>query len=820
LYTAKLESVNRNRNNVGNKAIALGEMINAGLPVPPGFAVTMNTFERFLRANKITNKIAEVLGNINYNEYSSVRNASAEIQSLITNGSFPDYLERPIKEDYEEISVGREAKEVGGVAYDLIKAGRSDIYVAVRSSLSSEELPYINFDGQAGSMLNIRGMRQLLDAIKECWASLFTPRAMLYRKNKRISKVPTVGVVVQKMLDPSKSGFAFTSYPEKNDRSKIIIEACWGMGESISSGIVTPDEYVADKESGSIISRKVRKKLWMKKRDEMYGKSVKEPVPRDKTNLQVLSDGEIRMICDLSLKAEKNFNTQPQDIEWCVERNKIYLLQSRSLSSFGVFIQPQEPPSGKGSQILNGIPASLGITRGNARIITGPADFHRIEKGDIAVLKMTYPEIIPVMNRIGGIITDDGGRMCHAATTSREFDTPCVVATESGTSLIKDGQEILLDANEGNVYEIRQEPVPQPAAFQPSQFPAQPAPAQPSQFPAQAQPVPFQASQPAPEKEEFGQAPDATGYNSVIPSQASEPPASDSQEESPTATKTGINLTSPEINPEALGETDSLSLLRSEYLLADLGRHPFSLAKTEPERLVSVLSEKLGSLARSLYPRKLFYKGIDIRTDELTYLEGGDEEPKEQNPSLGWHGIRRSIDSNEILKCELDALRKLSSQGVNNIHYAIPFVSGEEEVKAFLEAVDFPLKVGLMVETPAAAIDIENLCKEGISFVIINYDTLAQLSLGVDRDNANVSRIYSESSRPVINLIKHAIRSCRNRNVLTLVSGDMTSSPQMVEELVSVGSDYIFSDTENIEDLRREVSRIERKLILENIRKE
>jgi pyruvate,water dikinase len=813
LYTIKLESVNRNRNNVGNKAIALGEMINASLPVPPGFAITMNTFERFLRANKITNKIAEILGNINYNEYSSVRNASAEIQSLIINGSFPDYLERPIKEDYEEISVGREAKEVGGVAYDLIKAGRSDIYVAVRTSLSSEELPYINFDGQTGSMLNVRGLRQLLDAIKECWASLFTPRAMLYRKNKRISKVPTIGIVVQKMLDPSKSGFAFTSYPEKNDRSKIIIEACWGMGESISSGIVTPDEYVADKESGSIISRKIRKKLWMKKRDEMYGKSVKEPVPRDRTDTQVLSDGDIKMICDLSLKAEKNFNSQPQDIEWCVERNKIYLLQSRSLSSFGVFIQPQEPPSGKGPQLLNGIPVSLGVTRGNARIITGPADFHRIEKGDIVVLKMTYPEIIPVMNRIGGIITDDGGRMCHAATTSREFDTPCVVATESGTSLIKDGQEILLDANEGNVYEIRQEP----------QYPPQPVQPQPGLFqPSPIQTIPFQPGsvQPQPtEREEFSTSPEPTGYNSVIPQGAPQTPQSDS-EEGPTATNTGINLTSPEIDQEALKDIDSLSLLRSEYLLADAGKHPFSLAKTEPEQLVSILSQKLGSLARSLYPKNLFYKGMDIRTDELTYLEGGDEEPKEQNPNLGWHGIRRSIDSNEILKCELDAMKKLSSQGINNIYYAIPFVSGEDEVKAFLECVDFPLKVGLMVETPAAAIDIENLCKEGISFVIINYDSLAQLSLGVDRDNANVSRIYSENSRPVINLIKHAIRSCKSRNILTLVSGDMTSSPQMVEELVSVGVDCIFSDNENIEDLRKELSRIERKLILENIRKD
>ncbi len=763
LYTIKLENVDRNRKNVGNKAIALGELMNSGLPVPPGFVITSDAFEKFLRANKIGNKIAEILSNINFSDYQSVFQASQEIHELILSGSFPDYIEKPIKEEYEELSIGREAKELGGIAFDLIKAGRTEICVAVRASLSSQELPYANFEGQTATFLNIRGNHQLLNAIKECWASVFSPRALIYRKKKRITKIPTVGIIVQKMLEAEKSGFIFTSQPEKNDRSKIVIEASWGFAESLTSGIVTPDEYIIDRETGRIIEQKIRKKMWMKKRDEISGKIIKEPVSRENMERNTLNESEIKKLCEFAIKAERHFNGQSQILQWSVERNRIFILSSSSIPTFGSPVAFES--FNEGEIAAGGIPVSLGVVKGKIKLVLSPEDLYKIEAGDITVLKMTHDAILPFMEKIAGIITDDGGRMCHAAVISREFGVPCIVGTETATSTLKNDQNVVLNAVNGNIY-IHSEPVV-------------------------AEPL--------------------TSLNPV------HAVSNLSNNDTVTATNVKIAIASPEIHESSLKDVDGAVVIKPEYMLSGINKHPFFLLKNIPEEFENRLIESLKKIANAIYPKPLIYRGMDIRTDEFMYLEGGDEEPKEQNPLLGWHGIRRSIDDGEILLFEIRMLRKLYSEGINNVGFAIPFISSVEELKRVKNSIDFPLKTGITVETPASAIAIEEFCREGMDFVLINYDILAQLVLGVDRDNANVSKMYSESNSAVLNLIKHVIKTCKSYRIKTIVYGDVIRSAEALENMIRSGADSFCITEEGINETKNLIYRIERKLLLEKI---
>ncbi len=770
MYVIKLEDADRNSKNVGNKAAALGELMNAGFPVPPGFVITSEGFEKFLRSARIGNRIAEIVTGLSYKDYSELKQAYEDIRKLITEAEFPEAMEKEIKEAYEEISIGKEAKELGGIALDLIKAGRTEVRVAVRPSLRSEELPYANFENQFSPSLNVRGARNVLEAVKECWASAFSPRAMLYRKSRRITKVPVMGIVVQKMLDPQKSGFAFTSQPETRERSRIVIEAAWGIGEAITSGIVTPDEYVIDRESGNIVSRVVRKKEWMKRKDELTGALAKEPVPRENSGLQVLSEAEIRKIVGMALRAERHFNNHPQDIEWAIERNRVFFIHARPLSSFGTYIPEDEE---NGEVVARGIPAFLGKAKGRAKIVNSPGDLHMIEKGDVAVMSMTYPDVVPYMEKLSALVAEEGGRMSHAAVISREFGVPCIVAAENATSLIREGQEVVVDASRGQVLRI---PLAESAES--------------------IQSIGIPASSGFEEHRE----------------DASVPPAG-------IATEVGMVLSSPGAGSETAGKSDFIVILRPEMLFPELSQNPFFLATNEPERLSSLIAERLGGLARMVYPKRVYYKGLDIRTDEMDYSEGMEEEPEEGNPIIGWHGIRRAIGNPEILMCETGALRRLREQGLDNVFYAIPFVSSPEEIGTFKSMTGMS-DFGVAIETPAAAIEAEEVCRQGAKFVLINYDVLGQLVLAADRDNPKVSRIYSERSRPVISLIKHAVRACRKNGVKTIVCGDAAGDRNSVEALINVGVDALCSEPESIDALKSLVSVTEKKLLLERMRRE
>ncbi len=783
-YVVKLESVKRGIPGVGTKAEIVGELYNSNMAVPNGFVVTSESFSKFLKANRIAQKIEEALKGINFSDYQSLKERSVEVQSMITNGTMPDYIEHAVKEEYEELSIGREAKEVGGIALDLIKAGRGQSFVAVRSSPLSDA-PHANFSGQMKSLTNVQGHASMCDAMKECWASLFTPRALLYRKARRIEGFPMMGILVQKMVESEKSGWLFTNQPETGDSSRMVIESSFGLGEVISSGMVTPDEFILEKDSGKMISKNVRKKNWMVKRDAMSGKSIKETVPRERTERPSLDEEDIKKLWNAGMKLERHFSGHAQEVEWSIERGRVMILQSIPSPGYG---QAKEMENQAGKKLASGTPAFHGSVKGNARVIISMSELHDFSRGEIIVTRMTDSDMARFIRDAGGVITDEGGRVCHAARMCREVGIPCIVGCGNATSSIEDRSGVILDTSGGNVYPV---PAPVPEVQPPIQVPSIQSPVGqvPQTLPGQ---FPINEPQPLPAPME-GSGVTATGIKAI--------------------------MSFPEKVNEAVGKCDGVGIVKPEYMIADKGKHSIWLSKNDPEQLVRILVDGLRAIARSFYPKPVWYRAIDIRTDEFRDLDGGEDEPTENNPLLGWHGIRRSLDEQEILKCEVEALIRLREEGLDNIMVAIPFVSRVEEIRRVRKGIsDLPIKIGIMIETPAAALDIESLCKEGISFVCIGIDELTQLSVGADKDNPRTSRIFSEMNPGVMSLVNHVVSVCRKNQVETTAYGSIENNHPLIERLVAMGINSITSEPDYLDSLKEIISRSERKLLLERAR--
>jgi pyruvate,water dikinase len=778
-YVVKLEGVKRGTPGVGTKAEIVGDLYSSNMAVPNGFVVTSESFSKFLKSNRIAQKVEEALRGINFSDYQSLKERSVEIRSMITNGTMPDYIEHAVKEEYEELSIGREAKEVGGIALDLIKAGRGQSFVAVRSSPLSDS-PHAAFSGQMKSLTNVQGHASICNAMKECWASLFTPRALLYRKARRIDGFPMMGVLVQKMVESDKSGWLFTNQPETGDSSRMVIESSFGLGEVISSGMVTPDEFILEKDSGKVISSRVRKKNWMVRRDAMSGKSIKETVPRERTERPSLDEEDIKKVWNAGMKLERHFSGHAQEVEWSIERGRLMILQSTPSPGYG---QPKESELSGDRKLVSGTPAFHGSAKGNARVIISMSELHDFSRGDIIVTRMTDHDMARFIRDAGGVITDEGGRVCHAARLCREIGIPCIVGCGNATSSIEDRSEVILDTGGGTVYSVPAT-VPEPVQVPSIQSPQVTQPL-PGQFPLN-EPQPLQAPT-------EGSGVTATGIKAI--------------------------MSFPERVNEAVGKCDGVGIIKPEYMIADKGKHSIWLSKSNPEELIKILVDGLRTIARSFYPKPVWYRAIDIRTDEFRDLDGGEDEPTENNPLLGWHGIRRSLDEQEILKCEVEALIRLREEGLDNIMVAIPFVSRAEEIRRVRNGIkDLPIKVGIMIETPAAALDIENLCREGISFVCIGIDELTQLSVGADKDNPRTSRIFSEMNPGVLSLVNHVISVCRKNHVETSAYGSIENNHPLIERLVAMGVNSITSEPDYLDSLKEIISRSERKLLLDRAR--
>jgi pyruvate,water dikinase len=744
-------------NIAGGKGANLGEMTKIGIPVPPGFVLTAEAYWKFLDYNNIRDKIKEILSSIDINNPSQLRKASNQIQELFIKGQIPDDLKNEILENYRGLSQ---------------MFGNEPIFVAVRSSATAEDLPNASFAGEQATYLNVKGEDKLLDAVKKCWASLWTARSINYRTMMGFdhNKV-ALAVVIQRQIFSKKSGVMFTCEPVKNDCSKIVIESSWGLGEAIVSGMVIPDEYIVDKNTLNIVNVKINEKKIMSVYDpDSYTKEVE--VSNELKNARVLNDNEIKVLAEHGKKLEQHYG-KPQDIEFAIDDTGIYIVQTRAITTIKGKVKEAKLPF-EAKILLKGIAASPGIGVGKIKIILSPEEFDKFEEGDILVTKMTNPDYEPLMAKASAIVTDEGGHLSHAAIVSRELGKPAVVGTGEATKILKDGMIITVDGTHGIVYEGEVK------------------------------------------LEELTKKEIAKRVIKSTPVEIS-------------ATKVMAIADYPETVSKVKDLIDGIGLLRLEFLVLRNRKHPrWYLENNKLDEFTNILVERLEEILRIMYPKPVVVRTLDMRTDEYRNLEGGEKEPVEANPMMGWHGIRRDLDQEQLFRAQIRAFKILvKERGLNNLWIMFPFVISWEEVykaKKIMEEEGLiphkDVKVGIMVETPAAALTIEEIIKRaGIDFISFGTNDLTQLTVGVDRNNELVQKLMDESHPAVVKLISRVIKICKKHNVYTSLCGQAGSRPDYVELLVKLGIDSIAVNVDAIELVRETILRTEKKIILDKLRR-
>ena len=755
MYVVKFEDLNKSDIGIaGGKGANLGELTQAGIPVPPGFVVTAQAYEKFMDEAGINDQVMGILEKIDINDTKALQAAAEEIKKIIIEAPIPEDLVIFIREYYNELCQ---------------RVDEDDTDVAIRSSATAEDLPEASFAGQQDTFLHVSGDDEVIEYIRKCWASLFEARAIFYREENDFehSKV-YIAVVVQKMANADKAGVMFTVNPSTGEEIALI-EGSWGLGESVVSGDVTPDNYQVDKKDNEIINVTISDKKVMYTNDE-NGTSVKVDVPENLRKERVLSDEELIELTEMGKRVQAHYG-EPMDTEWAFEKNNLFLLQARPITTLGDVVPESEDASSEmGEVLVRGLGASPGMASGEVKIVLDIDELDKIKDGDIMVTTMTTPDMVPAMRRASGIVTDEGGVTCHASIISRELGIPCVVGTGDATTTLKENAGVTLDGKKGLVFEGISET-----------------------------------------KEEVQVQAGAVEAAPII-----------------TVTEVKANVSMPEAAGKAAATgADGVGLLRTEHLMLTSGIHPGKfIADGREDELIDTIADNVMIVADAFYPKPVWYRTLDAPTDEFITLEGGENEPREHNPMLGWRGIRRELDQPEILKCEFKAIKKLHEKGYTNIGIMIPLSQNPEELKqakALCSEIGFEphkdVEFGMMVEIPAAAIMIDEYIKIGLDFVSLGTNDLTQYTLAVDRNNEFVAKHYSEEHPAVMKLIERTIRKCAEAGVKCSICGQAGSVPHIVEKLVGFGITSVSSNTDAIADVRKTVARAEQKIILDAARK-
>jgi len=773
---------------VGGKNANLGEMINVGIPVPPGFAITAYSYKKFIEKSGISEKIYEIIKETvkDLNDPKQYEEASKKIRELIEATPMPKDIGGAIRSAYEEL---------------CRKLGLSDVFVAVRSSATAEDLPDASFAGQQETFLNVRGVRHLLENTVKCWSSLFTPRAIFYRTEKGFAHEKVfISVGVQKMVNSKAAGVIFTINPVTGDPSQIVIEGNYGLGESVVSGAVTPDDFVVDKNTLKIIERRIAKKTVQYLRDPDTGKTVHLDVPVEKQEQPCLNDEEIIKLAELAKRIEQHYG-KAQDIEWAIDSDlsfpdNIFIVQSRPETVWSLKLA-QVPakveaegmkPAEMLKVIVKGSPAGKrGFGIGVAKVVSNPEEAAKVmQKGDILVTDMTNPDYVPFMKLAGAIVTDKGGVTCHAAIVSRELGIPCVVGAENATKLMVTGKEYTVDSRSGVVYE----------GIMPTLT------------------------------EQLSSSTGATTLPNTVTGGMFQPVPV-------TATKIYMNLGVPEkIEDYKDLPFEGIGLMRIEFILASyIGEHPLYLIETgQSQKFVDKLAEGMATVARAIQPRPVVVRFSDFKTNEYRELKGGEKyEIVEANPMLGWRGCSRYISSwyEKAFRLECQAIRKCREEwGLKNVWVMLPVVRTTWEAKKCLEIMreeslersrDF--KVWFMAETPSIAILADEFSKLCDGFSIGSND-MTQGILMIDRDSERLGQMgyFDERDPAVKRIIAHLIKVAHESGCTVSICGEGPSNlPDFAEFLVRAGIDSISVNADAVIATKKLVASIEQKIILEQL---
>jgi pyruvate, water dikinase len=736
---------------VGGKGANLGEMTFAKIPVPNGFVVTAKAYFDFINSTSLKKKIFTELHNLDVNNSKKLQQASKNIETAIRAAEMPPALIEDIKEHYVEL------------------CGNKDRYVAVRSSATAEDLPDASFAGQQETYLNILGWKDVAKHVQKCWASLFEARAIFYRETNKFSHFKVgIAVPVQLMVQSEYSGIMFTVNPVTNNLSELSVEAAYGLGQPVVSGELTPDQYLVDKKSGKITYKYVAKQTWQ------FTLDGKTPVSKKYQEMQKISNKLILELAHQGMRIEKHYG-RTQDIEWGIEDGKVYIVQSRPVTTLTKTSEKKQvvDTSKSGKAILEGLAASPGVATGKVVILKGPSELDKVKQGDILVAEMTNPDYVPAMKRAAAIVTDLGGRTSHAAIVSRELGIPAVVGTNSATKILTNGELITVDGAGGMIYEGDA---------------------------AKTEAV-------------------STIYDEVDVSKLK------------TATKVYLNLAEPELAADmAKRNVDGIGLLRAEFIMAQIGTHPQLFVREKREKeFIKQLTDGLEKFAKAFYPRPVVYRFNDFRSNEYGGLKGGaDFEKDEANPMIGYRGVFRYIKEPQVFEMEIEAIKYVRNKlGYKNLHVMLPFVRTIEhlrEVKKIMAGVGLKrsgnFKLWLMVEIPANVILLDEFIDEGVDGVSVGTNDLTMLTLGVDRDNERVAEVYSEMNPAVLKSLEKIVTTAHKRGITCSVCGQAPSVfPELVEMLVKWGITSVSISPDVVDKTRYIVYEAEKKLLRDKHKK-
>jgi pyruvate,water dikinase len=752
---------------VGGKNASLGELISTfsaeGIRVPDGFATTADAFRLFIDEGGISEPLGKILGSLDEKEFSNLREVGAAARTLMSDTKLPGALIAEITDLY-----GKLCTDYTGIAD-----------VAVRSSATAEDLPDASFAGQHESFLHISGLEEVLNAIKKCFVSLYTDRAIKYRHDHGFDQMKialSAGVQLMVRSDLAGSGVIFTLEPESGFRDVIQIAACWGLGENIVQGTVSPDEYTVfkptlRKDKYAVVSKKLGTKAKTLIYEEGGGHGlINTDTPAHRQEQFVLSDEEIALLAKWSLRIEEHYK-RPMDIEWAKDGNTglLYIVQARPEtvhSSKDPLIIREYVLGSKGTILAKGNAVGKGIAGGVARILKSPAEGAKLRPGEILVTDMTNPDWDPVLKRAAAIVTNKGGRTSHAAIVARELGAVGIVGTSDATERIKDGQYITVSCAEsrtGVVYEGKLDWTEKQINLRDIAIPD-----------TQAMMI-------------LGD-PEKAFTLSFYPNH-------------------GVGLmrlefiinSSVKVHPMAL---INYAGLKDKDAISQIDKITAGYAD-KTEYFVDKLSQAVSTIAAAFYPKDVIVRMSDFKSNEYASLVGGKEfEPQEENPMLGFRGASRYYHERyrEGFRLECMAmLRVRNKMGLTNVKLMIPFCRTVEEGKKVVDLMaEYGLKRGeegleiyVMAEIPSNVIQATEFARVFDGFSIGSND-LTQLTLGLDRDSEIVSSLFDENNPSVKKMISSVIRDAHQAGVKIGLCGQAPSDfPEFAGFLVKEGIDSI-----------------------------
>jgi len=716
---------------VGGKCANLGEMVSkTGVPVPPGFAITAEAYSFHLLKNNLQTRIEKALEGLDTHDVDNLAGCGKKVRELITAAELPLELKKEITKAYEELGERLKAKAA------------DDVYVAVRSSATAEDLPGASFAGQQETYLNVRGKELLLERVKDCFASLFTNRAISYREDKGFDHFKVgLSVAVQKMVNSLCAGVAFTIEPDSGHPNFVMLNGSWGLGEYVVQGKINPDTFLVFKPTVAVVEKNLGTKELKLVRAVGGKENKEEKVPEADRKRFVLTDDEIREVARHCIAIEQHYK-MPMDIEWAKDgdNGKLYILQARPETVHAIkkknIIEVYELKQ-RGNIIVTGEAVGRKIGQGEANVIEDVKEINKFKPNQVLVTDSTSPDWEPVMKIASAIVANRGGRTSHCAIVSRELGIPAVIGTNDGTKKIKSGQKVTVDCSvgEGRVYDNL---------------------------------LKF-------EKKEIN----------IVKLPV-------------TKTKIYVNVGIPD---EALSvgqlPVDGVGLARLEFIINSyIGVHPLHLIKIgKPELFVDKLAMGIAKIAASFYPRPVIVRLSDFKTNEYANLEGGKEwEHEENNPLMGWRGASRYYDPRFLpaFRLECKALKKVRDEfGLTNAKAMIPFCRTPEEGRRVivimadegLERGKNGFEVWCMAEIPSNVILADEFSRVFDGFSIGSND-LTQLVLGLDRDSEQVAHLFDERDEAVKRMVSMLIKTAHEHGRPVSICGDAPSSVEGYAEFL------------------------------------